>query len=102
MTAVIRYPRWTVTTRRRRLTVRGGRLRFERSLLTEQSNPIDIGAWLDEHHRNGRARGRFVPYVLLEQVAAGIAPFTVTDPTPLINLSREAHHPRIAFLLAGL
>jgi hypothetical protein len=100
VTAAI-FPRWTVTTRRRRLTVRAGRLRFERSLLTEQSNPIDIGAWLDEHHGSARASGRWVPYVILEQVAPGIAPITLTDPTPLINLSREAHHPRIAFLFTG-
>ena len=94
------YPRWTVMTKRRRLTLRGARPRFERALLTLQTNPIDVGAWLDEYHRNGRARGRLAPYVLLEQFADGIAPITVSDPTPLINFSREAHHPKTAFLLA--
>jgi hypothetical protein len=91
------YPRWTVKTKRRRLTLRGGRLRLERVLLTEQTNPIDVGAWLDEYHLDARTRGRFVPYVLLEQFADGIAPVTVTDPTPLIHFSREARDPRTAF-----
>ena len=95
------YPRWTVMSKRRRLTLRGGRPRFERALLTTQTNPIDAGAWLDEYHRDARTRGRFVPYVIFEQFAAGIAPVVVTDPTSLINFSREAYLPLTAFLLAG-
>jgi hypothetical protein len=91
------YPRWTVMSKRRRLTLRGGRPRFERVLLTKQTNPIDVGAWLDEYHRDARTRGRFVPYIMLEQFAEEIAPVTVTDPTPLIHFSREAHHPHAAF-----
>jgi hypothetical protein len=91
------YPRWTVMSKRRRLTLRGGRPRFERVLLTKQTNPIDVGAWLDEYHRDARTRGRFVPYVMLEQFAEEIAPVTITDPTPLIQFSREAHHPHAAF-----
>ena len=94
-------PRWTVISKRRRLTLRGGRPRFERALLTTQSNPIDVGAWLDEYHRDARTRGRFVAYVILEQLADGIAPVVITDPTSLIDLAREAHHPLTAFLLAG-
>jgi hypothetical protein len=90
------YPRWTVMTERRRLTLRGGRPRLEHVLLTEQTNPIDVGAWLEEYHLGARTRGRFVPYIILEQLAAGIAPVTVTDPTELIHLSREAHDPYIA------
>jgi hypothetical protein len=85
------YPRGTVMSKRRRLTLRGGCPRLERTLLTEQSNPVDVGAWLDEHHANARARGRFVPYVILEEIADGIAPLAVTDPTPLIDYAREAH-----------
>jgi hypothetical protein len=91
------YPRWTVMSRRRRLTLNGGRPRFERVLLTKQTNPIDVGAWLDEYHREARTRGRFVPYVIREQFAEGIAPVTITDPTPLIQFSREAYHPHTAF-----
>jgi hypothetical protein len=90
------YPCWTVMTKRRRLRLRGGRPRFDRVLLTKQTNPIDVGAWLDEYHRDARSRGRFVPYVILEQFAEGIAPITVTDPTPLIQFAREAHHPHPA------
>jgi hypothetical protein len=91
------YPRWTVTSRRRRLTLNGGRPRFEHVLLTKQTNPIDVGAWLDEYHRDARARGRFVPYVIREQFAEGIAPVIITDPTLLIQFSREAYHPHFAF-----
>jgi hypothetical protein len=94
--AAMPYPRWTVMSERRRLTLRGGRPRLERVVLTNQTNPIDVGAWLDEYHRDARTRGRFVPYVILEQVADGIAPVTITDPTPLIHFAREAHDPHPA------
>jgi hypothetical protein len=96
------YPRWTVMSKRRRLTLHGGRPRFERVVLTNQTKPIDIGAWLDEYHCDARTCGRFVPYVILEHVAEGIAPVTVTDPTPLIHFAREAHHPHPALRSYGL
>jgi len=94
------YPRWTVITRRRRLILRGGLPRRERVLLTQQTNPIDVGSWLEEYHLLARRHGRFVPYVILEQVAAGIAPVTISDPTELICFSREAHDPYLALALA--
>jgi hypothetical protein len=94
------YPCWTVMTKRRRLLLRGGRPRFERVLLTKQTNPIDVGAWLDEYHRDARRWGRFVPYVIREQIADGIAPVTVTNPTPLIQFAREAYAPHTAFARA--
>ena len=81
--------RWTVTTKRRRLVLRGGLLRFERTLLTTQTDPVDAGAWLDEYHRNARARRHFVPYAIWEHVADGIAPLTLSDPTSLIDFARE-------------
>jgi hypothetical protein len=94
-------PRWTVLTKRRRLRIRRGRPRFERTVLTEQSNPVDVGAWLDEYHEHARLRGRFVPYVILERIADGIAPLTLTDPTSLINFAREAHAAPAPFRPAG-
>jgi hypothetical protein len=94
-------PRWTVLTERRRLRLRRGRPRLERTVLTEQSNPVDVGAWLDEYHEDARLSGRFVAYVIVEQVADGIAPLTFTDPTSLINFAREAHAAPAPFPLAG-
>jgi hypothetical protein len=93
-------PRWTVLTKRRRLRLRRGRPRLERTLLTDQRNPIDMGAWLDEYHERARLSGRFVPYVLLERVSDGITPIVITDPTSLINFAREAHA-AAPFPLAG-
>ena len=95
------FPRWTVMTKHRRLTLRGGRPRFERMLLTKQTNPIDVGAWLDDYHRDARTGGRFVPYVILEQLVEGTAPITVIDPTSLIHFAREAHDPHTAFRLTA-
>src|ERR1700749_1205973 len=90
-------PRWTVMTARRRLTLRGRRPRLERVLLTEPTNPLDVGAWLDEYHRDARIRRRFIPYVILEQLAEGIAPVVTSDPTGFIDLWRDAYHPRLAW-----
>ena len=86
-------PRWTVLTKQRRLTLRGGLPRLERTVLTEQMRAVDVGAWLDEYHARARAHGRFARYVILEQPAPGIAPVTITDPTPLIIFARDAHDP---------
>jgi hypothetical protein len=94
-------PRWTVLTERRRLRLRRGRPRLERAVLTEQRNAVDVGAWLDEYHEQARRGGRFVPYVILEQVADGITPLTLTDPTSLIHFAREALAPPAPFRLAG-
>ena len=91
-------PRWIVLTKRRRITLRDGRLRFERVVLTDQTNPVDAGAWLDEHHRRGRTQGGLVPYIILEHFSEGISPIRVADPTPLIQFSREAHDPRTALM----
>lgn len=95
--AAMSYPRWIVMSERRRVTLRGGLPRLERKLLTAQSSPVDVGAWLDEYHAAARARGRFARYVILEHVADGIAPLALSDPTSLIDFSREARHWGIAF-----
>jgi hypothetical protein len=80
-------------TKRRRLTLRGGVPRLERTLLTEQTSAIDVGAWLDEYNEHARVRGRLLPYVILAQIVEEIAPITLTDPTPLIDLARQAKQP---------
>ena len=56
---------------------------------------------MDEYHNAARVSGRFVPYLILEQVADGIAPLTFTDPTSLINFAREAYAATAPFPLAG-